>query len=440
MARIPEHLIEQIKAEVSVVRLAELAGVELRPEGENLVGNCPFHPDEGSSLVVSPTENAWRCNGECEAGGSAIEWTMRAEGVSFPHAAELLRDGALPSTPRSQRSTRSTVAKLPPLLPQGAGERELLERVVDFYAQTLSESPEALAYLKRRGLGDPELLGRFRLGYANRTLGYRLPMKNRKAGAELRGKLKSLGVLRDSGHEHLSGCLVVPVCDAEGAVTQLYGRKLTRGLRAGSARHLHLPGPRRIFNAAALGAGREAIICESPIDALTFWANGLRNVVATPGPEAEAEELCAALAAAGAERALIAFDADAEGERGAEALAERLGEKGVECLRVSFPPGEDANSFAGAAEEPAAALARLLRDAEPDGVEAAGEEAREAVPVSWEELEEPDAGASPARPPKSWGSPRSFSRAIWAGCSWPARSAPRRRCARPRPRPSPRSS
>jgi DNA primase len=363
MARIPEQLIDQIKAEVSIVRLAELAGVELRPQGEQLIGRCPFHPDDSSSLRISPKENAWRCGGDCEAGGSAIEWTMRAEGVSFPHAVELLRDGIVPSTPRSQRAVRSTVAKLPPLLPAGAGERELLARVVDFYAEALHESPQALAYLKRRGLGDPELLKRFRLGYANRTLGYRLPAKNRKAGAELRGKLKALGVLRDSGHEHLSGSLVVPICDEEGAVTQLYGRKLHAALRAGTPRHLYLPGPRGIFNVAALGAGREAIVCESPIDALTFWACGLRNVIATPGPEGEGEELCAALAEAGTRRVLIAFDADAEGERGAEVLAVRLGEAGIECLRVRFPAGEDANSFACAAAEPPAALAELLREA-----------------------------------------------------------------------------
>lgn len=92
---------------------------------------------------------------------------MRAEGVSFAHAVQLLRDGVVPSTPRARRATRSTVAKLPPLLPQGAGERELAEQVVDFYAQTLGESPEALDYLKHRGLGDPALVERFRLGVSS---------------------------------------------------------------------------------------------------------------------------------------------------------------------------------------------------------------------------------------------------------------------------------
>jgi len=411
LARIPEHLIERIKEEVSVVRLAELAGVELCPQGEELIGSCPFHEDDSSSLLVSPRENAWRCTGACGAGGSAIEWTMRAEGVSFPHAVELLRDGVVPSTPRSQRSKRSTVSKLPPLLPEGAGERELLERVVDFYAQTLHESPEALAYLERRGLGDPELLKRFRLGYANRTLGYRLPAKNRKAGGELRGKLKAAGILRDSGHEHLSGSLVIPLCEEDGAVTQLYGRKVQEALRAGTPRHLYLPGARGIFNLASLRAGSEVIVCESPIDALTFWANGLRNVTATPGPEECGAELRAALTGAGVKRALIAFDADEEGERGAEALAERLGEAGIECLRVRFPEGEDANSFACAAEDPAASLAslaRLVREAAPVGAEesatAEAEPPPAAVEAIWEEeLDEPGATEpeepKPAAPP-----------------------------------------
>jgi DNA primase len=55
-----------------------------------------------------------------------------------------------------------------------------------FYHETLKESPEALRYLESRGLQHPEMLERFQIGFANRTLGYRLPDKNRKEGAEPR--------------------------------------------------------------------------------------------------------------------------------------------------------------------------------------------------------------------------------------------------------------
>jgi len=366
LARIPDEVIERLKEEVSLQRLVELAGVELRRQGKDLVGLCPFHEERTASLVISPEKNLWHCMGACQAGGSVIDWVMRAEGVSFRHAVELLRDGVAPSALSGQRVTRSTVAKLPSPLPIGADERELLERVVGFYAQTLRECPEALAVLERRGLAGQELIEEFRIGYANRTLGYRLPAKNRKPGAELRGKLQALGVIRASGHEHLSGSLVIPVCDVNGEVVQLYGRKLRDDLNhRGSSRHLYLPGPRRgVFNANALAAcGGELVVCESLIDALTFWRHGLRHVTAAFGADGFTDELHTALTEAGVGRVLIAFDRDEAGERGAAALADRLGGDGVECFRVLFPAGQDANSFAIQVEEPAGALAQLLREA-----------------------------------------------------------------------------
>ena len=74
---------------------------------------------------------------------------------------------------------------------------------------------------------EPALIEHFRLGFANRTLGYRLPNKNRKAGAEIRSKLEALGILRASGHEHFNGSLIIPVIDAQGHV--LFAPGLTRG-------------------------------------------------------------------------------------------------------------------------------------------------------------------------------------------------------------------
>lgn len=54
VARIPEHEIERLKEEVSLQRLVELAGVELKRQGKDLVGCCPFHDDRTPSLVISP--------------------------------------------------------------------------------------------------------------------------------------------------------------------------------------------------------------------------------------------------------------------------------------------------------------------------------------------------------------------------------------------------
>ena len=113
LARIPEDELERLKAETSLERLVAGAGVELKTAGSDLVGCCPFHEDSTPSLVISPGKNLWHCLGACQAGGSVIDWVMRAEGVSFRHAVELLRDGKAGAEPLSSRAPeRSSVRKL----------------------------------------------------------------------------------------------------------------------------------------------------------------------------------------------------------------------------------------------------------------------------------------------------------------------------------------
>ncbi len=128
------------------------------------------------------------------------------------------------------------------------------------------------------------MVDRFKLGFSNRTLGYRLPEKNRKAGAEIRGRLQHLGILRESGHEHFNGSLVIPIFDLEGSMLGMYGRKITPNLREGTPLHLYLPGPRKgVWNELALQVSKEIILCESLIGALTFWCAGFRNVTTSYG-------------------------------------------------------------------------------------------------------------------------------------------------------------
>lgn len=223
----------------------------------------------------------------------------------------------------------------------------VLRRVVDFYHATLKESPEALSYLESRGLHNGELIEAFKLGFANRTLGYCLPPMQVKAGASLRGQLQRLGIYRESGHEHFNGSLVVPIFDAEGNVAEMYGRKITANLRPGTPQHLYLPGPHRgVFNPAAFRAGKEVILCEAILDALTFWCAGFTNVTTSYGVEGFTPELREAFRTHGTKRVLIAYDRDDAGDKAAEKLAPELAAMGMEVYRVLFPRGMDANEYA----------------------------------------------------------------------------------------------
>ena len=124
------------------------------------------------------------------------------------------------------------------------------------------------------------MIDSFRLGFANRTLGYRLPPKAVKAGAAIRAQLQRLGVLRESGHEHLTGSLVVPLFDER--------RRRWWRCTGGRSRRVFVRERRCICicrgRIAACGTWlrskrvEEIILCESLIDALTFWCAGFRHV------------------------------------------------------------------------------------------------------------------------------------------------------------------
>jgi DNA primase catalytic core len=347
MARIPDAELDRLKQEVSLQRLVEARGIELKRHGADLLGLCPFHNDHEPSLVISPQKNLWHCLGACQTGGSVIDWVMKAQGVSFRHAVELLRADHPSLTEAAAPVRQSSVHKLPPPIDRDADDEKLLLQVAGFYHDTLKQSPDALAYLKKRGLESPEVIDHFKLGFADRTLGLRLPPKTRQAGADMRGRLQKLGILRESGHEHFNGSLVIPVFNGAGQVVEMYGRKITEGLRPGTPLHLYLPGPHRgVWNEEALVASKEIILCESLIDALTFWCAGYRNVTASYGVNGFTDDHRAALKKHGTERVYIAYDRDEAGEKAAAELAEELLGIGIECFRVQFPRDQDANEFA----------------------------------------------------------------------------------------------
>ena len=298
-------------------------------------------------------------------GGTAIDWVMKANGISFRHAVELLRADYLPLAAVPVHPVKqSTVPKLPPPVARNADDRALLVQIVDYYSRTLKQSPEALKYLASRGLQSSEIIDRFKLGFANRTLCYGLEGKNRVAGAELRGRLQKLGILRESGHEHFNGSVVVPVFNASGEVVEMYGRKITAKLREGTPLHLYLPGEHRgVWNEEALIASKEIILCEALIDALTFWVAGHRNVTASYGVNGFTADHRAAFAQHGTERVYIAYDNDEAGNKAAAKLAEELMQMGIECFRVEFPKGIDANEYARKVMPAAKSLGVLINRA-----------------------------------------------------------------------------
>lgn len=359
MARLPDDWIERIKRDISIESLVTQAGITLKRHGSNLVGTCPFHDDRTPSLVITPSKNLWHCLGACDAGGSPIDWVMRSESISFREACDKLRERHLPQL--KQPEPREISMNL------DAEDHELLNQVVDFYHATLKDNRDGLSYLEKRGIRSQEALTRFRLGLSNRTLGLALPSSDLARGRKLRKRLVQIGVLLPGGHERFNGALVFPVIDEAGQVTEIYGRKFRKSIQVGSPRHVYLPGPHRgIWNPAALIA-KEVILCESILDALTFWEHGFHHVTTSYGANGFTDDLMSAFKSKNTERVLIAYDSDEAGNKAAETVAHRLIEHGMAVARVRFPQGMDANEYALQEEPAQQSLAYLLQHTERMG-------------------------------------------------------------------------
>ncbi len=365
MARIPDDELERIKSEVSLLDLAQRQGYEVKKQGKDYALCCPFHEDKTPSCIITPSKNLFNCFG-CGASGTVIDWVMKTQGVSFKHAVEILQQSNPSLAAKSNPVKKSTVPTLECPLSDDADDPTVLLEVVEYYHQALLDSPEALAYLESRGLNDPALIRKFKLGFANRTLGLRLPRKNRVAGKKLRGQLEAVGIYRSSGHEHFNGSLVVPVI-VDGDVKEIYGRKIapSNKLTPGTPFHLYLPGEHGgVWNMHGLAVHREVILCEALIDAMTFWVNGFKNITASYGTNGFTDQHLRVFKQLNIERVLIAYDRDQAGNKAAEELAKKLSKENIACYRCHFPKGMDANQYALEVKPADKSLGVVIRSAE----------------------------------------------------------------------------
>lgn len=353
--------IEQVKR-FSLVEILSRDGLTLKKQGKDYFACCPFHADKTPSLSVSPDKNLWHCLGACQVGGSPIDYVMRRDGVSFKTAVGTLLEehGQMP-VKHQPVVAHTQPAKVSRLDEQA---QHWLSQAIELYHTNLLQSSQAKAYLAQRGLDHPALIDTFKLGYAQKQLGSILPTRTSQAGKDARSLLKSVGITLDSGMERFSGSLVIPVIEQD-QVVEMYGRKIASEgkLRPGAAKHLYLPGKHQgVWNQQGL-TNDTVILCESLIDAMSFWVHGFTNVTCAYGVNGFSPFHLAVFQGLGVKRVLIAYDNDEAGNKAALNLVAPLREQGMEPWRVQLPAGQDVNAFMVASTQPAKDLEMLLNQA-----------------------------------------------------------------------------
>lgn len=77
------------KMDTDIVEVIKSDGIELRWNGKNWFGCCPFHDEKTASFSVSPQKQIFHCFG-CGIGGDVIEYVQKRNNVDFKGALKIL--------------------------------------------------------------------------------------------------------------------------------------------------------------------------------------------------------------------------------------------------------------------------------------------------------------------------------------------------------------
>ena len=82
--------IKQVKNEADILKVIGHF-VELKKDGANYVGSCPFHNERSNSFIVSKSKNIFKCFG-CGAGGDLIDFVIKKNNLTYGQAIKWIVD------------------------------------------------------------------------------------------------------------------------------------------------------------------------------------------------------------------------------------------------------------------------------------------------------------------------------------------------------------
>ncbi|CAM5409370.1 DNA primase [Eoetvoesiella caeni] len=314
---IPDSFVQELLARVDVV---DVVGryVQLRKGGANLLGLCPFHNEKSPSFTVSPTKQFYHCFG-CGAHGSAISFLIEHTGASFPEAVRNLAASAGMTVPEENRSPKQS-AQARQRKEEVSRQQQILDAAQAHYVQELKASPQAIRYLKQRGLSG-EIAARFGLGWSGTN---RQGLKTVFPHYEDALLVESgLVIEADDGrrYDRFRERVMFPIRNVRGNIIGFGGRIIGKG----EPKYLNSP-ETPLFSKGhelyGLWEGRAAIrsegcvlVVEGYMDVVGLAQQGVGNAVATLGTATTPQHIQKLLRAS--DKVVFSFDGDKAGRRAA---------------------------------------------------------------------------------------------------------------------------
>ncbi|MCP8967157.1 DNA primase [Ectobacillus ponti] len=345
--RIPEELVERVRQANDIV---DVVGehVQLRKQGRNYFGLCPFHGESTPSFSVSPDKQIFHCFG-CGEGGNAISFVMKIDNLSFSEAVQKLGEKAGIHVAVEEAGQQETAEH------EGAASmieaHELLKKYYHHLLVNTEEGKEALEYLQQRGI-TKELIVQFELGYASaardhavRVLqrrGYTLPLMEQ---AGLIGRSETDGTF----HDRFRHRIMFPIQDLQGRTVAFSGRSL------GEAAPKYLNSPETpIFHKSkvlynfhrarpAIRNEKRVLLYEGYADVLASISSGLPAAVATMGTALTEEQ--ARILRRNVEQIILCYDGDNAGQKATVKAGSLLLKAGCEVRVLLLPDKLDPDEF-----------------------------------------------------------------------------------------------
>lgn len=349
---IPKHKIDEILQTASI---EEIIGefVNLKKSGRQLKALSPFANEKTPSFYVVPEKQIFK-DFSTGKGGNVVSFLMEHEHFTYPEALRFLAKKYNIELEEQEQTEEQK---------QAESERESLYIVTafaeEYFKEQLHNSDEGksvgLSYFTSRGFTQ-DTIDSFNLGYSKDAWdNFVNAAKNKGYKQEF---LLNTGLIKQSNkkenhyYDGFKGRVIFPIHNLSGRPIGFGARTLLKDKKV--PKYLNSP-ESLIYNKSKILYGiyqakgeiikeDNCFLVEGYTDVISFHQSGIKNVVASSGTALTQDQI--KLIKRYTANITLLYDGDAAGIRASFRGVDMILEEGMNVKMVTFPEGEDPDSFA----------------------------------------------------------------------------------------------